>query len=146
MARASIYSQDLAEVICSRLEAGEPLAAICRDESMPGLRTVLRWVDTQEGFGDAYRTAQAAAGEHLDAEIQRISETAIDRDTASAARVRIAALQWRASKAAPKKFADRIDMTVDHSFDLAAVLDKGRQRVLEGNAKLGLPNGDEKPL
>jgi len=142
---APLYTDNLAELICSRLEAGEPLAAICRDDDMPGVRTVLRWADEKEDFGTAYRLAQAAAAEHLDAEVQRISETAVDRDTASAARVRIAALQWRASKQAPKKFADRVDMTVDHSFDLVAVLDKGRQRVIEGNAKLGLPDGTEKP-
>lgn len=141
MARAPIYTEELAEAICDRLEAGDPLAAICRDDDMPGLRTVLRWADEKEEFGTLYRAAQAAQAEHLDAEIQRISETAIDRDTASAARVRIAALQWRASKQAPKKFGDRVDMTVDHSFDLAAVLDKGRQRVLDGNQALGLPNG-----
>lgn len=144
MANVSLYTDDLAERICERMEAGDPLATICRGEAMPTVRTVLRWVDEREGFGTMYRLAQQAAAEHLDAEVQRISETAVDRETASAARVRIAALQWRASKQAPKKFGERVDMTVDHSFDLAAVLDRGRQRVMEANEKLGIADRTDK--
>jgi hypothetical protein len=119
------------EAVCERLAAGEPLAAICRDEGMPTTRTFLRWADEDEEVELAYRRAREAQAEWLDAEIQRVSETAKDKDTAAAARVRITALTWRASKQAPKRYGDRLDVAVDASLDLGAIIDRGRQRVLE---------------
>jgi len=104
---------------------------------------VLEWAKTNEAFAAMYASARDAHAEHLDAEIDRIAKTAVDKDTAAAARVQITALTWRASKMAPKRYGDRLDLNVDHSFDLTAVLDKGRQRVLEANARLGLPSDAE---
>lgn len=138
MPRPSTFTNDIAETICNRIEAGEPLAQICSAEGMPGVRTVLDWADSNEAFAGMYSRARDAQAEHLDAEIDRISKTAVDRDTAAAARVQITALTWRASKMAPKRYGDRVDLTVDHTFDLAAVIDKRRQRVLAANERVGL--------
>ncbi len=146
MGRPSIYSPELAEAICARLEAGEPLAAICRDDVMPGVRTVLRWADEIEGFGDEYTRARNAQGEHLDAEIDRIAATATDKDSAAAARVQIQALIWRASKQAPAKYGERVDLNVEHNFDLIAMVERGRRRALEARETDGLlpsPENDE---
>ena len=140
MSHPSLYTPELAEAICARLEAGEPLAAICRGDDMPGVRTVLRWADEIEEFAAAYTRARDAQGEHLDAEVDRIAKTAIDKDTAAAARVQITALTWRASKMAPKRYGERVDLNVDHSFDLAGELLRRRQQVLDANEKLGLPS------
>jgi hypothetical protein len=138
MARSTTYTAEIAEAICQRIEAGEPLAAICRDPDMPGVRTVLDWADKNEEFAAMYGRARDAQGEHLDAEIDRIAKTAIDKDSAAAARVQITALQWRASKMAPKRYGDRVDLNVEHSFDLAAEIDRRRQQVLDGNRALGI--------
>ena len=144
MARPSNYTPEIVEAICARLERGDALAAACRDEAMPGLRTFLRWADEKEEVATAYTLALRARAEFFEAEHTRIAETAKDRDTAAAARVQLAALEWRMSKLAPQRYGDRLDLNVDHSFDLSAVLDKGRQRVLDANAKFELPSpGDE---
>ncbi|QNN64344.1 hypothetical protein H9L12_08360 [Sphingomonas rhizophila] len=140
MARPSTYSTEVAENIFERLEAGEPLAAICRSEGMPAVRTFLDWVARDEKLAAAYTHARNAQGEWFDAEMDRIAKTAIDRDSAAAAKVQLSNLQWRASKQAPSKYGDRIDMTVDHTFDLAAVIDKRRQRALEGQDQPALPD------
>lgn len=139
MPRKSNYTPEIAEAICARIEAGEPLATICRNNAMPGVRTVLEWAEKNEGFADQYRRAREAQAEWLDAEIQRIAGTATDKDSAAAARVQITALTWRASKQAPKKYGDRVDLNVDHSFDLAGELARRRQQVVEANERLGLP-------
>lgn len=129
---ASIYTDELAERICARMEKGEALASICDADDMPNLRTVLRWASDREDFSALYLAAQAAQAERLDAEIDEIAATATDKDSAAAARVKIAAKQWRASKMAPKRFGDRMDVNVDHTFDLASRIARGRQQVLEG--------------
>jgi hypothetical protein len=144
MPKMSTYTPELAELICARIEAGEPLAAICRDADMPGVRTVLRWADENEGFATEYARARDAQGEHLDAEIDRIAATAKDKDSAAAARVQINALIWRASKQNPRRYGERVDLNVEHSFDLAAVLDQRRQRVIDGNERLGITGDSDK--
>lgn len=116
------------------------MAAICRGAGMPGVRTVLEWADNNEVFAAMYTRARDAQGEWLDAEIQRIAGTAKDKDSAAAARVQITALTWRASKMAPKRYGDRVDLNVEHSFDLASEMERRRQQVLEQNRKLGLPD------
>lgn len=43
--RPDEYDQVLFDEVIRRLSGGEPLAAICRDEHMPSLRSVYRWKD-----------------------------------------------------------------------------------------------------
>ena len=113
---------------------------------MPGVRTFLRWADEIDEAGVAYTRAREAQAEWLDAEIHRVAKTAIDKDSAAAARVQITALTWRASKQAPKRYGDRLDVSVDATFNLGAIIDRGRQRVLEGRQgpqALPPPAGEE---
>lgn len=143
MPRLTICTPEIVEAICERLEDGAALATVCRDGGMPSVSAFLRAVAQNEQFEEMYRVALQARAEWFNAEHDRIRKTAIDRDSAAAAKVQLTGLEWQMSKMAPSKYGDRVSMTVDHTFDLAAALDKGRQRVLEGNAKLGLPGPDE---
>jgi hypothetical protein len=127
------------ETICERLARGEALAAICRSRRMPTTRTFLRWAADDEAVAAEYSRALEARAEWAVAEHERIRRTAVDKESAAAARVQLSALEWQMSKMAPKRYGDRIDLNVDHSFDLAAALTKGRERVLEANARFGLP-------
>lgn len=127
------------EAICERLARGEALAAICRGKGMPTTRTFLRWADEQEKVAEEYKRALEARSEWALAEHDRIRRTAKDKDSASAARVQLTALEWQMSKMAPKRYGDRVDLNVEHSFDLAAELGRRRQQVLDGNERLGLP-------
>lgn len=138
MARPSSCTPEIVEAVCERLEAGDPLAQICRDEGMPAVRTFLDWAAKSEEIEGLYTRAREAQAEWLDAEVQRIASTAKDKDSAAAARVQIFALTWRAGKQAPKKYGDRVDLNVEHTFDLAGEIARRRQQVLEGNERLGL--------
>lgn len=48
--RPTAWSPEKGREITDRLSAGEPLAQICRDESMPAVRTVYDWRDKYEDF------------------------------------------------------------------------------------------------
>lgn len=52
----------LCDEIVQRLSEGQPLAHICRDEHMPGLRTVYDWMEADESF--AARIAHARVAGH----------------------------------------------------------------------------------
>lgn len=111
---------------------------------MPAVRVFLRWADEKEEVATAYTWAREAQAEWLDAEVQRVAGTAKDKDSAAAARVQITALTWRASKQAPKRYGDRVDVNLDANIDLASLIDRGRQRVIEARRvdDTALPPGD----
>lgn len=56
--RPSKYTEALANEICERLSKGEPLAVICRDERMPGYRTVYDWMEGKPAFSASIARAR----------------------------------------------------------------------------------------
>lgn len=119
------------EAICESLAKGRSLASICRAKDMPTLRTFLRWCDSDEDVAAEYSRALAARAEWFSAEHDRIRKTAVDRDTAAAARVQLSGLEWQMGRMAPRRYGDRIDVAVGPNLDLGSILDRARQRVLE---------------
>jgi hypothetical protein len=135
------------EAICERLAQGEALATICAEKDMPTHRCFLQWADEDETIAGEYSRALQARAEWFAAEHDRIRRTAVDRESAAAARVQLSGLEWQMSKMAPKRYGDRLDVAVDASLDLGAIIDRGRQRVLEArrgdDPALPPPEGEE---
>jgi hypothetical protein len=134
----------IVETVCERLAGGEALATICRDEGLPTTRTWLRWCEEDEAVAAEYSRALQARAEWYAAEHDRIRKTAVDRETAAAARVQLNGLEWQMQRAAPKRYGDRIDLDLGVKLDLTSILDRRRQNVLEANARLEItgPEGD----
>lgn len=65
MGRPSLYSDDILDRIVERLSVGEPLAAICRDEGMPGLRTVYDWAERDDSVSARIARAREAGEEAI---------------------------------------------------------------------------------
>jgi hypothetical protein len=112
MGRASTYTDEIAERICERLIEGESLRRICAEEGMPDRVTVFRWLEKHEPFREQYVRARELQAEAMDDEILETARSATP-ETAHAAKVKISAFQWRASKLAPKKYGDKI--TTEHT-------------------------------
>lgn len=106
MARPSKYSDGILDAICNRISDGETLAAICADPKMPTARTFLRWADENDEVAAEYSRALKVRSEWALAEHERIRLTAKDKDSASAARVQLSALEWQMSKMHPKRYGD----------------------------------------
>lgn len=133
MARPSSFTQEQADEICRRLAEGESLRKICADESMPQKRTVLGWLDEREDFRTQYARARAEQADHFAEEIVEIAdedpvsvfdtekgeggqEVEVQRvDSAAVAhqRLRIDARKWFASKVAPKKYGEKLELAGD---------------------------------
>ena len=60
MGRHSTYTQIIADEICERLSAGEPLAQICRDENMPAASTISDWKTSHPSFSVMFARARDA--------------------------------------------------------------------------------------
>ena len=125
------YSQDIADKICARLAEGESLRSICRDDEFPNRCEVFRWLadDANTAFRDQYARAKEFGIEALADDITEISDDArndwmersgeddrgwvANGEHIQRSKLRVDARKWLLSKLAPKKYGDKLDMTVD---------------------------------
>ena len=136
MGRPSDYNEQIADIICERMVCGvedkpESLRSICRDDGMPRLGTVMRWLAKHPEFREQYRVAREAQAEVHQEEILEISDNCTDdvqtllgNDEAAAlarlnhsavarARLQVDSRKWIMSKMAPKKYGDKVQ--TEHS-------------------------------
>jgi len=112
MGRPSIKTPELIEAICDAIADGRSLRSICDDDGMPSTQTVRRWLDEDEDFVAKYARAREAQADVMDDKILIVAD-ACTSENAAAARVKIDAYKWRASKLAPKVYGDK--QQLEHS-------------------------------
>jgi hypothetical protein len=119
--RPSSYTDERAAEICGRLAAGESLNRMCKDDHMPDIVTVYRWLTANEQFRKNYALAREDQAEtHADL-IQDIADEPppndmngkTDNGWVTWQKNRIDARKWVASKLKPKRYGDKIDVTSD---------------------------------
>jgi hypothetical protein len=117
--RPSDYTPEIADEICTRLANGESLRAICgsdRDDFMPSIGTVLRWVGEKPDFQKQYARAREIQAETHADDIVTIADgdRFADPDAVGVARdrLRVDARKWVASKLLPKKYGDKVQTEV----------------------------------
>lgn len=144
MGRPSIYSQELAATICDRLIHGEGLRAICRDDAMPSISTVIDWIKNKDDFSAQYAKARELQAELLLDEILEIADDS-SQDTIDTAngkiantefiarsRLRVDTRKWAMGKMS-RKFNDKIiqELTgenggaINHSIEVTFVKSAG---------------------
>lgn len=119
MGRPTIFTTELAASICARIAEGESLRSICRDDAMPALSTVFKWIANDSQFTEQYARAK---DESADAHADKITDVA-DRTLSgefdpAAARVAIDAMKWTASKLKPRKYGDKLELSGDKDAPL----------------------------
>lgn len=107
MGRPSSYSDAIGAEICERLADGEGLRGICSDAHMPNRVTVIRWLEQNENFRNQYARARE---KQADAYAERILDEAFNAEDPQLGRLRVDALKWAASKLAPKRYGDAVQM------------------------------------
>jgi hypothetical protein len=108
--RPTIYTQEIADLICQRLAKGESLRAICRGDEFPQESTVRQWaVDDREGFYAQYTRSRDIGLDCMADEVQEIADGVGDvaRD-----RLRFDSRRWYLSKLAPKRYGDKLQQEV----------------------------------
>lgn len=124
------FTQEVADTICTRIAEGESLRGICKDDDLPCLSTVFKWLDLVPAFADQYARAREQQAETLAAEIVAIADEvevrtigggedgeeirlALDPTAVARNRLRVDARKWVASKLKPKVYGDRV--TTEHT-------------------------------
>ncbi|WP_426526851.1 terminase small subunit protein [Bradyrhizobium sp. McL0615] len=126
MGRPSDYSPELAVLICARMGEGESLRSICRDDAMPALSTVFRWLAGDKAFQDQYARAMDARATLLAEEILEISDdrsgdavtdpetgaVRMDAEFVARSRLRVDSRKWLAARMSPKKYGDKVTQEI----------------------------------
>ncbi len=100
---------DVREAILEGLADGKSLRAICREDGMPNVSTVIRWLaDEREAeFRAQYAHARAMGDDAMAEDIQDIADDrTLDHNDR---KVRIDARKWLLGKRQPKKYGDKIE-------------------------------------
>ncbi len=123
--------EELYNEILARIEQGESLLQILKDEGMPNRKTFFVWMKETEEKSNNYAKAMEARQEKLFDEILEIAYTTedgevlketmngIERTTADMLghrRLKIDTLKWVLSRMNPKKYGDRIQN--EHSGEI----------------------------
>lgn len=129
MARPSIYTQELANLICERVATTTfGLKKLCdMHDDMPSHDTVFKWRYKIKSFSDQYTQAKMAQAELLAEETLDIADDAtndwmekldeegkpigwiVNGDHINRSRLRVDLRKWHASKLAPKIYGDQKD-------------------------------------
>ena len=129
MARPGIFTQELADVICERIANGESLRRICKDEGMPSMGTVMRWLNQDAVFCEQYVRARELQAEGFFDEIADIADNAsndwmetcdpdnpgyrLNGEHIQRSKLRVDARKWMLAKMLPKKYGDK--QQIDHT-------------------------------
>ena len=127
--RPSDYTAELADSICERLAAGESMRSISRDDKMPAMSTLFKWIRVLPEFTEQYAIAKAESADALVEDMLDIADNQVEqpllvdgippeidgkpvlvKDAVSVnhARLRVDTRKWAASKLKPKKYGDKI--------------------------------------
>ena len=86
------------------------MRSVCRDDDMPVMDTMWRWIREKDDFSEQYARAKQ---ESADAIIEDILDIADEGEDVARDRLRIDARKWVASKLKPKKYGDTTNLEVD---------------------------------
>lgn len=104
--RPTTFTQQLADQICERMANGETLRAVCRDIGTQH-STVIEWTFNNKPFSDQYAQARQ---KQADSYADMILDEAFNSHDAQIGRLRVDALKWVASKLAPKRYGDKVEV------------------------------------
>lgn len=132
--RPSSFAQDKADVICDRLAKGESLRTICNYDDMPCRSAVNKWLADYPEFASQYAHARELQADYYAEDIIAIADESandsyidnngnvrVDHEVVARSRLRVDARKWYASKLAPKKYGEKVELA--HSGSIQSVSD-----------------------
>jgi hypothetical protein len=117
--RNDIPSETLGKVF-ALLAQGKTIIEICKTKGMPSTATFFRLLEENPQLREDYARARSKQADTFAEMIVTESRTATD---AQLGRLRMDALKWAASKIAPKKYGDKVE--VEHAGEVDIVVKIG---------------------
>jgi len=137
--RPTLYTQELADTICERLSNGESMRSIARDESMPAMSSLFKWLREIEAFSQQYAISKEESADALFEELLDIADNstndymmrqsksgeeyeAVNPEAIARSRLRVDTRKWALSKLKPKKYGDRIAVAGEPDNPLTMII------------------------
>lgn len=129
--RPTLYTVELADLICERLANGESMRSVCRDESMPAMSSVFKWLREIPQFSQQYAKAKEESADALVEDMLDIADDGTndwmekhDKDGENIgwqlngehiqrSKLRVDVRKWAASKLKAKKYGDKLELAGD---------------------------------
>lgn len=111
MGRKTLYTPTLGDLICTYLETGMTLRAVCRLDDIPvSPSTVRRWAsDPKHPLSAQYARAREAGYQSMADELTEIADAeSTDAGQVARDRLRVDTRKWLLSKALPKIYGDKV--------------------------------------
>ncbi len=157
--RPTVYTEEIALEICTRITEGQPLTRICKDDHMPAVSSVYLWLLKNKVFSDLYARAREDQSDTLADQIMEIGDETpmmvitdedgkvtkrMDPAGINRNRLRVDARKWIAAKLKPRKYGDRQILAGDKDAPVeikhSNILD---ETILNFERKLQLQNESE---
>ena len=127
--RPTSYTKELADLICERLAGGESMRSIARDEDLPAVSTIFKWIREDEEFSVQYDRAKIESADALVEDMLDIADNQVEQPlivdgipfqidgkvvmikdavSVSHAKLRVDTRKWAASKLKPKKYGEKL--------------------------------------
>lgn len=119
--RPSLYTEEIADEICSFLMDGLSMRQVCELDGMPSRATLIRWQRDNEDFDAKCARARVLQAELMEDLVMRTAHECTP-ETAHADKVKLAAYQWRAAKLNPRVYGDKLQHTGDGGGAVAVVM------------------------
>lgn len=126
MAYSQKEIEEIFDKVCERIENGEAVRTILKDKDMPDSVTFYKWVDNDKNKLKQYARACEARAEEMFEDILKIVDATEDdvivdengnfitnHNIIQRDRLRADARKWMLSKMMPKKYGDKLDMSLE---------------------------------
>lgn len=112
MARPTICTKEIINLICNRIIEGQSLRQICKDSLLPNRDTIYSWLQRDKAFSDQYAQARMIQADQFFDEMDEIVRQPMQNMIQiQQARLQIDTMKWRLSKMLPKAYGDKIEVT-----------------------------------
>lgn len=117
-------SEELEEKFLALVSSGKSISDAAKEIGVDRV-TIYRWQDEDRNFATRCARAREAQADVMDDRIMEVVNK-VEREELKpdAARVILSGLQWRASKLAPKKYGDKLELSGDPGAPLVHKIER----------------------
>jgi len=109
--RPTILTDRLVDELCQRLSQGVSMRSVCRDDDMPCMATIWRWLRENDNFAKRYTAAKQESADAMIEDILAISDQDDEEESTNRSRLRVDTRKWIAAKLRPEKYSEKLDLT-----------------------------------
>jgi hypothetical protein len=111
-----LYTPEMADRVCAWLEDGKSLRSFCLQEGTPKASTVILWTHQDAVFAERYARARDEGADRVaEMVIDALDDPDLPPEQVQRVKSLCDARKWYASKIAPRRYADKLDLRAEVS-------------------------------